>query len=75
MNSVNTSVNGNEKESLNRGEFRRRRCCTAAQREAAMDKIPGLTPQERGETVPRGPDASQTLTQACPGCDPGLTEV
>jgi hypothetical protein len=54
MNTANTSVHGNEKENLNRDEFCRRPCCTAAEREAAIDKIPCITPQERGETVPRG---------------------
>src|ERR1700733_10385689 len=40
-------------ENINRDEFCRRRCFTAAEREAAMDKILGLTPEERGETVPQ----------------------
>jgi len=37
-------------ENINRDEFCRRRCYTAEEREAAMDKILGLTPQERHET-------------------------
>ena len=45
-------------ENINRDEFCRRRCYTAEEREAAMDKILGLTPQERHETVP--PDAAAT---------------
>jgi hypothetical protein len=44
-------------ENINRDEFCRRRCFTAAEREAAMDKILGLTPEERGETIPQPADA------------------
>jgi hypothetical protein len=45
----------------------RRRCHTAAEREAAVDKILGLTPQERHETVPE---------EAPPApVEPGVTEV
>jgi hypothetical protein len=63
----NTSVHGHEKENINRDEFCRRRCCTAAEREAAIDKIRGITPQERGETVAGPPPP--------PNVDPGLTEA
>ena len=54
-------------ENINRDEFCRRRCHTAQEREAAMDKILGLTPKERHET--QDPDsltpfraAGQTLS-------------
>jgi hypothetical protein len=39
-------------DNINRDEFCRRRCFTYEQREAAVDKILGITPQERHETVP-----------------------
>jgi hypothetical protein len=46
-------------ENINRDEFCRRRCYTAAEREAAIDKILGITPADRGETVPEAaPPAS-----------------
>jgi hypothetical protein len=45
-------------ENINRDEFCRRRCFTAAEREAAIDKILGITPAERGETVPDPIDAA-----------------
>jgi hypothetical protein len=52
---------------VNRDEFCRRRCYTAAEREAAIDKILGITPQERHEAVPE---------EATPApVDPGVTEV
>jgi hypothetical protein len=40
-------------ENINRNEFCRRRCFTAEEREAAIDKILGITPQERGEIAPQ----------------------
>jgi NAD-specific glutamate dehydrogenase len=52
---------------IHRDEFCRRRCYTAAEREAAINKILGITPQERGETVPE--------EAVPPHVDPGVTEV
>jgi hypothetical protein len=63
---ANTSMHGNEKENINRDEFCRHRCDTAAEREAAIDRIPSLTPQERGEPVPEEAPP--------PHLDPALTE-
>jgi hypothetical protein len=63
---------------INRDEFCRRRCYTAEEREAAIDKILGLTPQERGETVPEQattPPLEQGATEVRRRCDGGATEV
>jgi hypothetical protein len=49
---------------INRDEFCRRRCYTAEEREAAIDKILGITPAERGETV--HPDADAASVEAAP---------
>jgi hypothetical protein len=38
-------------ENINRDEFCRRRCFTYEQREAACNRILGITPEERGEIV------------------------
>jgi hypothetical protein len=54
-------------ENINRNEFCRRRCFTAEEREEAINKILGITPQERGETVDQ--DA------AAPPLDAGATEA
>jgi hypothetical protein len=54
-------------ENIHRDEFCRRRCFTAEEREEAMDKILGLTPAERRETVP--PDAAAPRPS---GLDPAL---
>ena len=67
MNDVNTIFWKWAEENINRDEFCRR-CFTAAEREAAMDKILGITPQERGETVP--PEAAQPcVTDGTDGAD------
>jgi hypothetical protein len=55
-------------ENINRDEFCRRRCYTAQEREAAIDKILGLTPTERGETIP--PTAGPPAASAPSGLDP-----
>jgi hypothetical protein len=49
-------------ENINRDEFCRRRCFTYEQREAACDRILGITPEERHETVP--PKNDKPSTQA-----------
>jgi hypothetical protein len=51
-------------ENINRDEFCRRRCFTTAEREAAINKILGLTPQERGEIVPEDAPVSSGETGA-----------
>jgi hypothetical protein len=67
MHNENTSVHGNEKQNINRDEVCRRRCRTAAEREAAIDKILGLSTRERGQALPEKAPP--------PNVDPGLTEV
>jgi integrase len=59
-------------ENINRDEFCRRRCYTAAERQAAINKILGITPLERGEIVPEKPTprhVDPSMTQGCQGCD------
>ena len=63
-------------ENINRDEFCRRRCYTAAERQAAINKILGITPLERGEIVAEPAAPSQVHTgcqacvkQGCQGCD------
>jgi hypothetical protein len=41
-------------DNINRDEFCRRRCFTAEEREIAIDKILGITPEERHEVPPSG---------------------
>ena len=48
-------------DNINRDEFCRRRCFTYEEREAAIDKILGITPEERHETVPE--DQAQAQDQ------------
>ena len=62
---------------INRDEFCRRRCYTAEEREAAIDKILGLTPQERGETVPEQappPKVQPCVPEGCQNCHGCMTE-
>jgi len=64
-------------ENIHRDEFCRRRCFTAAEREAAIDKILGITPQERGETVPEQappPSVEPGVPEECRNCPRGMTE-
>ena len=88
----NTSVLGNETiapAQHHRDEFCRRRCYTAEERLAAINKILGITPQERGEVVPeRKPilchidpgamggcrNCPVDMTGPCPNYDQGVTE-
>ena len=53
-------------ENVNRDEFCRRRCYTYAERDAAINKILGITPVDQSETVPVEPTP--------PTFDPGATE-
>ena len=53
-------------ENVNRDEFCRRRCYTYAERDAAINKILGITPVDQSETVPEEPTP--------PTLDPGATE-
>jgi hypothetical protein len=51
-------------DNINRDEFCRRRCFTYEQREAAIDKILGITPEERHEVVPQKNDNPPTQAGA-----------
>ena len=53
-------------ENIHRDEFCRRRCYTAEEREAAINKILGITPAERGEIVPQ-PEVKPILCHTDPG--------
>jgi hypothetical protein len=57
-------------DNINRDEFCRRRCFTYEQREAAVDRILGITPEERHETVPPPAEAPSTPDSSNP--DPAL---
>jgi hypothetical protein len=59
-------------ENINRDEFCRRRCFTTAEREAAINKILGITPAERGETVPEEADPRSEPVQS--HLDPALIQ-
>ena len=80
MNNVNTSFWKQAGPNLNRDEFYRRRCQTAAEREAAINKILGITPQERIEVVPEkeAPEDPTMVApcgpEGCPGCDASISE-
>jgi hypothetical protein len=52
-------------DNINRDEFCRRRCFTYEQREAAIDKILGITPAERHETVPPPDEAPSAPDPSC----------
>jgi hypothetical protein len=75
-------------ENIHRDEFCRRRCFTAAEKEAAIDKILGITPQDRHEIDPEEEPAPSVepglpeecrncpirMTEGCPNYDQGVTE-
>jgi len=51
-------------ENINRDEFCRRRCYTYAERDAAINKILGITPVEQGDTVPENAEAPSASCQS-----------
>jgi len=55
-------------ENINRDEFCRRRCFTAEQRRAAINKILGISPIERRETAPENGAAAPAAEVCSCGC-------
>jgi hypothetical protein len=77
MKTANTSIGGNEKKNIHRDEFCRRGCFTAAEREEAINKILGITPQERRETLPEAapaPNIAPGVPEECRNCPKDMTE-
>jgi hypothetical protein len=60
-------------DNINRDEFCRRRCFTYEQREAAVDKILGITPAERHEVEPGNEDVPTSQNDDMPPSQPGDT--
>jgi hypothetical protein len=58
-------------DNINRDEFCRRRCFTYEQREAAIDKILGITPAERHEVEPGNEDVPASQNDDIPTSQPG----